>query len=159
PMRFCVLVLIAITLLILFIPQSQDALLALMEDLFSGSAAGIGNFVAFAVLVFLWAFQTFYWARFVSRLPARSRRRICYPPPVLSDAEIGARNERIPRRLGVLVLLAVWLALLRANWWITRYEVVAAALVVVLLIGYLWLVRKRRVIASAVHRRTGVTAF
>jgi hypothetical protein len=159
PMRFCVLVLIGITLLILLIPQSQDALLALMEDLFGGSLAGISNFVAFAFLVFLWAFQTFYWARFVSRLPARTRRQICYPPPVLSDADIEERNERIPRRLGALVLFSVWLALLRANWWTTRYEVAAAALTIVLLVGYFWLVRNRRVIASAFHRRTGFAAF
>ena len=163
PMRFCVLVWAGITLLIVFIPQSQDALLALLEDAFVGSfsdsAPGIANLIAFSLLAFFWAFQTFYWARFVSRLPARSRRASCYPPPILSDDVIGDLNERIPRRLGVIVLLSVWVALLRANWWITLHEVTISAITLFLLVLYFWLVRRRRRIAQALNRRTGLTAF
>ena len=47
PMRFCVFVGIAITVLILLVPQSQDALLALLQDVFlregAGLASGLGN--------------------------------------------------------------------------------------------------------------------
>jgi len=77
PMRFCVFVGIAITVLILLVPQSQDAVLALLQDVFlregAGLASGLGNAASFAALAFFWAFQTFYWARFVSRLPPRPR--------------------------------------------------------------------------------------
>src|SRR5437868_5794127 len=80
PMRFCVLVWIAISSLIIIVPQSQDALLALLEDTVAATRAGLADAAVFAALVFLWAFQTFYWARFVSRLPPRPHPPYRYPP-------------------------------------------------------------------------------
>jgi hypothetical protein len=88
PMRFCVLVWIGISFLILFLPQSQDALLALFEDVFNDALLSVANLAAFALLALLWAFQTFYWARFVSRLPARERPTTWYEPPILSNQRI-----------------------------------------------------------------------
>ena len=97
-MRFCVFVGIAITVLILLVPQSQDALLALLQDVFlregAGLASGLGNAASFAALAFFWAFQTFYWARFVSRLPPRPRTPHCYRPPLLTDDRLAVLNER-----------------------------------------------------------------
>ena len=125
PMRFCVFVGIAITVLILLVPQSQDALLALLQDVFlregAGLASGLGNAASFAVLAFFWAFQTFYWARFVSRLPPRPRTPHCYRPPLLADDRLAVLNERLPHWLGALVLISAWLALFRAMDVVTQF--------------------------------------
>src|SRR5438045_9539332 len=43
PMRFCVLVWIAISSLIIIVPQSQDALLALLEDTVAATRAGLAD--------------------------------------------------------------------------------------------------------------------
>jgi hypothetical protein len=143
PMRFCVFVWVAITLLITAIPQSQDALLALFENVFPGgipdnydslfdwlrdpqrvpplrdSLYGMGHLIAFAAGALFWAWQTFYWARLASRLPRRPRGRQIYSslnsPPILSDARIEELNERTPHWLGGLVLVSVWAALVLAN--------------------------------------------
>ena len=147
PMRFCVLVLIAVSILIIFVPQSQDALLALFEDVFTGSLAGIANLAAFAALAFLWAFQTFYWARFVSRMPARKRRPIFYKPALLSAELIERRNVLIPRWLGGLVLGSVWVALLRANWPDIVHEITLSIMMAILGFLYLGLVIYRRDVA------------
>ena len=80
PMRFCVLVWIAITILIVFIPQSQDALLALFEDALTGP--GMFNLLAFALLAFLWAGETFYWSRFVLASARGSAARFSISRPV-----------------------------------------------------------------------------
>jgi hypothetical protein len=173
PMRFCVLVWVAISLLIIFIPQGQDALLSLLEDTVVATWAGLADTVAFAALAFLWAFQTFYWARFVSRLPARPRPRHRHPPPLRSDQGNEELNRRVPYWLGGLVLLSVWIALLRANWgvplgpaappppwWIFVLQELGITVVMLMLFAaYLWLARKRRTLALAVHRRTGLAAF
>lgn len=135
---------VAITLLITVVPQSQDALLAMFENVLpeelgsvldwlrwplddlSGllgalrdTLRGVWHLAAFAALALFWAWQTFYWASFASRLPARPRRRQIYSssdnPPLLSNDEISALNERIPRRLGGLVLVSVWIAVVLAN--------------------------------------------
>ena len=95
PMRFCVLVWIAISSLIIIVPQSQDALLALLEDTVAATRAGLADAAVFAALVFLWAFQTFYWARFVSRLPPRPLGRISccrLPPPRIASTGRGVRS-------------------------------------------------------------------
>ena len=142
PMRFCVFVWLGITLLITVVSQSQDALLALFENVFPGlpdadsplhwlrdqlrdtsqlfdTLRGAGHLIAFAAGALLWAWQTFYWARFASRLPARPHRHQIYSssdsPPILNYTRIEALNERIPRRLGGLVLVSVWAALVLAN--------------------------------------------
>ena len=169
PMRFCVLVWIGITLLIVSISQSQDALLALLEnihaDTWLDARRGIGNLIAFAVLAFFWAIQTFYWARFVSRLPARPRRPVLYEPPILTDTRMEYLNEKIPRRLGALALLSVWAALLRANWWTSSHTLnlfaimFASAIMIALLIAYRGIVRARRNIANALHQKFGLAAF
>jgi len=175
PMRFCVAVWAAISLLIIFVPQSQDSLLALLEDAVEASLAGLADAVAFAALAFLWAFQTFYWARFVSRLPARPRSPHRYPPPVLSDQRIEELNRRTPYRLGGLVLLSVWIALLRCNWgvplpagaisgwwyWVVcgLQEAVVTVVMLLLYAAYLWLARNRRALALAIHQKTGAAAF
>src|SRR5207248_6178658 len=106
PMRFCVLVWIAISSLIIIVPQSQDALLALLEDTVAATRAGLADAAVFAALVFLWAFQTFYWARFVSRLPPRPHPPYRYPPPLLSEARFEWWNRYLPlcaRRTGAAV--------------------------------------------------------
>lgn len=177
PMRFCVFVWVAITLLITAVPQSRDALLALFENVFPGipicddpgisdcyhslfdwlgdlkrdpplwdSLLGTGHLLAFAAGALFWAWQTFYWARFASRLPRRPRGHRIYSsaasPPRLSDAKIDELNERIPRRLGGLVLISVWAALVLANLESTTlrivYDVLYAGLsaVVALLFAY-----------------------
>ena len=163
PMRFCVFVWIAISALILVIPQSQDALLALLQDVFSregaGLASSIGNAAAFAALAFFWAFQTFYWARFASRLPPRTHPDHRYPPPVLSETHLAALNYRLPHWLGALVLVSIWLALLRANWGFVWHELAVAIVMLGLLAAYVWLVWWRRNLALAIHRRTGLAAF
>src|SRR4051812_41176797 len=62
PMRFSIVVLV-IAGPFLGLSQSQDTLLALVRD------DGIGHKILFPVACFVWAFYTFYWARFMSRLP------------------------------------------------------------------------------------------
>jgi hypothetical protein len=153
------------------VPQSQDALLALLEDTleileyirkYPSSMFDVLlliSLLAFPVLTFFWAFQTFYWARFVSRLQIKSRRKHYYPPPILDDARIERLNERIPRHLGTIVFFSVWLALLKANWWNTRHELALTAMMAALLIVYIWMVRKRRKVAGIIHQRLHLTAF
>jgi hypothetical protein len=171
PMRFCVGVWAAISLLIILIPQSQDVLLALLEDAVEGSLAGLGNTVAFVALAFLWAFQTFYWARFASRLPPRPRPPYRYPPAVLSETDIEDKNRREPYWLGGVVLVSVWIALVRANWgvpllpglgyWLScvLQEVAITAVMFLLFRAYLLLARNRRALAHAIHEKTGAAAF
>ena len=169
PMRFCVLVWIAISSLIIIVPQSQDALLALLEDTVAATRAGLADAAVFAALVFLWAFQTFYWARFVSRLPPRPHPPYRYPPPLLSEARFEWWNRYLPYVLGGLVLLSVWIALLRSNWgvplgsapplswWVQELGI--TAVIAILFAAYWLLARYRRNLANAVHRRTGIAAF
>ncbi len=175
PMRFCILVWVAITLLITGVPQSQDALLALFENVFPGlpdydslldwlrdslnhpgqlrdSLYGTGHLIAFAAGALFWAWQTFYWARFVSRLPARLRRNQIYSsatsPPILSNGRIEGLNERIPRWLGGLVLVSVWAALILANLESTPLRAlydVAYAGVSAILVGLFFAYRRGRV--------------
>ena len=68
-------------------------------------------------------------------------------------------NERLPHWLGALVLIAAWLALLRANWGFVLQEIAAAIVMAGLLAAYFWLVWRRRALALAIHRRTGLAAF
>src|SRR5438477_5663499 len=169
PMRFCVLVWIAISSLIIIVPQSQDALLALLEDTVAATRAGLADAAAFAALVFLWAFQTFYWARFVSRLPPRPHPPYRYPPPLLSEARFEWWNRYLPYVLGGLVLLSVWIAVLRSNWgvplgsaaplswWVQELGI--TAVIAIVFAAYWLLARYRRNLANAVHRRTGIAAF
>ena len=169
PMRFCVLVWIAISSLIIIVPQSQDALLALLEDTVAATRAGLADAAVFAALVFLWAFQTFYWARFVSRLPPRPHPPYRYPPPLLSEARFEWWNRYLPYVLGGLVLLSVWIALSRSNWgvplgsaaplpwWVQELGI--TAVIAILFAAYWLLARYRRNLANAVHRRTGIAAF
>src|SRR6266566_2957535 len=169
PMRFCVLVWIAISSLIIIVPQSQDALLALLEDTVAATRAGLADAAVFAALVFLWAFQTFYWARFVSRLPPRPHPPYRYPPPLLSEARFEWWNRYLPYVLGGLVLLSVWIALLRSNWgvplgsaaplpwWVQELGI--TAVIAILFAAYWLLARYRRNLANAVHRPTGIAAF
>ena len=168
PMRFCVLVWIAISSLIIIVPQSQDALLALLEDTVAATPAGLADAALFAALVFLWAFQTFYWARFVSRLPPRPHPPYRYPPPLLSEARFEWWNRYLPYVLGGLVLLSVWIALLRSNWGVPLgsapsawwlQELVITTVITILFVAYWLLALYRRKLANAVHERTGLAAF
>src|SRR5262249_28865515 len=110
---------------------------------------GVGHLIAFAAGALFWAWQTFYWARFASRLPARFRQKPIYSPPILSHDRIEALNERMRRRLGRLVLISVWAALVLANLesgtWRMAYDVFYAASSAILIAGLFaarrWLVR------------------
>jgi hypothetical protein len=170
PMRFCVLVWAAVSVLIILVPQSQDALLALLEDISDAvvllmknpSLHSISNLCLlsfFPLLAFFWAFQTFYWSRFVSRLPIKSRRTHYYLPPILDDARIERFNERIPRSLGAYVLFSVWFALLRANWWNTRHVLILTVMMTALLIVYIRTVRRRHKFDNAIYQRSHFAAF
>ncbi len=151
PMRFCVLVWIAVTILIVLIPQSQDALLALLEDALTGP--GMVNLSVFAFFALIWAVETFYWGRFVSRLPARERRPIFYKPPRLSAELIEKRNAQIPRVLGTLVLISVLVALGRAGWPNIGREAIVIVMMIVLGSLYWGFVLSRRRIVNALNRR------
>jgi hypothetical protein len=165
PMRFCVFVWIAITLLICLVPQSSDALLSLSENLFAAPPDIVSIFVMllFAATVFFWSFESFYWARFMSRLPARARRQTCYVPPYFDDSAIETLNEESPRRLGYLVLASVWLALLIANRGLTLtsfgYEMFATVMMTTLMFAYRASVHGRRDIATAVHAKVRLASF
>jgi hypothetical protein len=107
PMRFSVL-LVAIAGPFLLLPQSQDALLALTE------ADDEKPQLLFALVVFVWAFYTHYWARFMSRLEARPLPPPRWPPSWLYGHRIEWLNLWIPRVLGALAIVIVWLAIERA---------------------------------------------
>src|SRR4051794_22486809 len=108
PMRFSVL-LVAVMGPFLLLPQSQDSLLALTE------ADDEKPQLLFAVFVFVWAFYTHYWARFMSRLEARRVAPPRWPPPWLDDLRIEELNLWIPRILGALAIVIVWCAMIRAT--------------------------------------------
>ena len=127
PMRFSVIVLIAGTLLLLFVQQAQDALYVLVGGA-SVSIALVPRLIFFAIFTFIWAFNTFYAANFMSRLPRRGRiERIMslsaeksspihlYPPALIQAGWIAKLNSYLPYLLGAMVIIAVDGSLLRAS--------------------------------------------
>src|SRR5438874_10743481 len=108
PMRFSVF-LVAIMGPFLLLPQSQDSLLALTE------ADDAKPQLLFALFVFVWAFYTHYWARFMSRLEARSVPPARWPPPWLDHHRIESLNLWLPRVLGALAIVIVWFAMAQAT--------------------------------------------
>jgi hypothetical protein len=110
PARFSVAVLLVAIPFLVLLPPSQDALLALV------AGANRGSQIIFAAVSLFWALETYYWADFMSRLPARPKA----PRPrgqeaLLSPARLEALNRWLPRLLGLFALLVVGGAALKAN--------------------------------------------
>ncbi len=164
PMRFCILVGLVIGYLIFAVAQSQDGLLALVDDalsLFEGKGwAGTLNAVFFAALAFGWGFQTFYWARFVSRIPPDPRPAAKYPPRRLSPGAIRWLDRTLPHWLGGVVLAWVGIAVFKANLSVPDRERVIVAVTTAALLLYVYLVRRgRRDLADVLFRLTNLPAF
>lgn len=178
PMRFCILVAIAIGYLIFAVDQSQDGLRALVEDalsLFKHDAgeqdgwAGTLDAIFFAVFAFGWGFQTFYWARFVSRIPPDPRpppkypRQVAKPPNnfyVLSDDAIKCLDLHLPRVLGGLVIVWVGLSVVKANWDRPPWVILAiVAVTVIALVLYFGLILWRRRVVRGILPTRNIAAF
>jgi hypothetical protein len=112
PARFSIGMLMVAFPFLTFLPPSQDALLALVAD-----RRSIWPPLVFAEVCLLWALETFYWAQFMSRLP---RRETAPPrdedPRWLSPKELENLNEKFPRVIGLLALIVVSGATVKANW-------------------------------------------
>lgn len=139
PMRFSVaIVLIAIPFLF-FLPPSQDALLAVASDAADKPWAA----VLFAAASFFWAFATFYWARFMSRLDTQRGPRLY--PPLITEQWLELLNEALPRWLGVAALATI----AAATWWANRYGAAVArilgAAIAMGVLYYLFAWRRRAV--------------
>lgn len=126
PARFSVGVLLVAIPFLFLLPPSQDALLALVAGANPGSQA------IFAAVSLFWAVETYYWADFMSRLPARPRTsRRPGERPLLSARCLEALNRELPLSLGLLALVVVGGATLKANWGNSvNLRLVAAVLVV-----------------------------
>lgn len=117
PMRFPTLVLL-VSIPFLWLSQSQDALLAVVQNL----DTSLGNpqqrldvlgYLAFVAFWSLWSFSTFYWARFMSRLP---RARPCeseWGAP-LAAGTVVVIDKWLPRLLGGAVIVVVLVEVLHA---------------------------------------------
>jgi hypothetical protein len=138
PMRFSIVIILVAIPFLWALQQSQDALLALVDDF---QPAQITLFLLFW---FSWAFSSFYWARFMSRLPPRPptpRRYIPWiPPEWLHELEL-----TLPRLLGAAVIAIVAVALLIAGWHLGWWKRLLILALTVILFGlYQYTVRKRR---------------
>jgi len=112
PARFSIGMLLVAFPFLTFLPPSQDALLALVAD-----RRSIWPPLVFAVVCLLWALQTFYWAQFMSRLPRRETApRRDEDSRWLSPEKLENLNEKFPRVIGLLALIVVSGATVKANW-------------------------------------------
>jgi len=97
---------------LIFLPQSQDALLALVSD-----GRSIWLRIIFAVVCLLWALETFYWAQFMSRrFPPELPPERESAAPLLSNDALKRLNEEFPKWVGMLAIAAVFVATVKANW-------------------------------------------
>ena len=175
PTRFPIIVLLLGTILLLFVQQAQDALYVLVAGVSGcgGAASGrcdatsFGKLALFLGCWFLWAFNTFYAARFMSRLPPRGRIAFLaalgadgrnpfhiYPPPLLQHHWINCLDLYLPRTLGGLVIFSVWLSLQWASWSLGSWAAVQVAIVsLAMLAAYALVVSKRRELVRRLGRR------
>ena len=123
PCRFSALVLLIGWLVLLAVPQGQDALKRLAEQ--ASGHKGIGAILLFFAATLVWALSTWYWARTILTL------RYWRSP-------LGFRTW-LPRILGTLVFLGVSAGLFRAAW---TYEVFQSRgpVKVLLLLGSIFLI-------------------
>jgi hypothetical protein len=94
PMRFSVFILLVEAPFLLVLQQSRDALLALIED----TPGHPGQALLFILFWFSWAFSSFYWARFMSRLDGGDRRHADARAPAeefIGGAGIGPAGVRV----------------------------------------------------------------
>ena len=162
-MRFPVIVLIVGLVLLIFVAQAQDALLVIVAGALHGDQWAIVRLLSFYLFVLLWAFNSFYAARFMSRLPPQGRARLIsevrinsespshlYPPPFIQAGWIARLNRHLPRIIGGCVIGIATSAVMRAS---CRLNVVAVVCVLLagcgLLTSYiLTVVYRRRIFKS-----------
>jgi hypothetical protein len=111
PARFSIGVTIISVPFLLFIGPAQDALLAAI-----GQHHSLTSKLALAGICFLWAIETFYWAYFMSRLPAPRRGVRAHASALLKPRRLKALNEHFPFCLGLSTLFIAAGAAVKANW-------------------------------------------
>lgn len=153
PMRFSIIIILVAIPFLWMLQQSKDALLALIDDLQPG------QITLFVFFWFSWAFSSFYWARFMSRLPPRPLAPRRYVP-LIPPERLRKLERTLPWQLGAAVIIVVAVALLIASWplgWWKRFQIL---FVTVLLYGlYLSAVLWRRRWMTALHTLTGWRIF
>src|SRR5712691_9554950 len=151
PARFSVGVLL-VSIPFLLLPPSQDALPALV------AGANPGSDFIFAAFCLFWALETYFWANFMSRLPAPARApRLPGQEPLLAPGCLETLNPSLPRWLGLLALLIVGAATLKANRGNpdnSLYIAVALAIIAVLYVVLCW--RPGGLLAARLLRRRTV---
>ena len=138
PYRISIFLLIALPILF-SLDQSQDAFRALVQDVNDSRLIAVSEKVLFVFVSFIWSFEVFYWARFMSRLKLPS---LAWPTHkndgrIMTVSFFSAARKVLPRWLGVLAQAEVALAVIYANWdsparW---YVVAISALVVAALLA------------------------
>ena len=145
--------------LVFVLPQSQDAFRALVQDwrvdgeVYSGAVSewlpllsSVGAKLLFLVLAWLFCFEVFYWARFMSRLRLPHLMRPFphfYQPPIITEKRRNHIHFVLPRWLGAAAAIEVVLAVAWANRE-RGWALLAIALVAVPFAGAVYLTIWRR---------------
>ena len=153
PMRFSIIIILVTIPFLWMLQQSKDALLALIDDLQPG------QITLFVLFWFSWAFSSFYWARFMSRLPPRPLAPRRYDP-LIPPERLRKLERTLPWQLGAAVIIVVAVALLIASWPLGWWKRLLILFVTVILYGlYHSAVLWRRDWMTALHRLTGWRIF
>lgn len=112
PARFSIAV-VAISLpFLFFLGPSQDAMRAAI-----GQHHSLTSKLCLALICLLWAIETFYWAYFMSRLPALPKGLRAFPDePLLTQDQLDALNRDFCFWFGLATLLIAGGAASKANW-------------------------------------------
>jgi hypothetical protein len=111
PARFSIGVLIISVPFLFLLGPSQDALLAAV-----GQHHSLWSKLLLAGVCLLWALETFYWAYFMSRLPAPPKGERAHPhDPLLAPEQLETLNNAFPFWLGLAALAIASGATFKAN--------------------------------------------
>lgn len=106
PCRFSVVAVLLGAVLLVFMPQGQEALMGL-GDPTRDTTLGIAERIVFHIGVLAWAFSTWYWSRVM--LDFR------FPDTPAPSARTSWLNRHVPRIIGASAFIAVVAALIRAT--------------------------------------------
>jgi hypothetical protein len=149
--RFNILVLVIILAVMLGSDQIQDELIALGLDL--PPVYLIGSFAA----ICWWAFNMFYWARFVLDFDYRERPVETCEVPALQgrDRRLDWLIANTPRIMGVVAFLVA----IAGFAWVQQWVLAGALAVIAAVFSFLFMWRRRRLLNAVAVRRPKLAPF
>ena len=148
PCRFSLFVVVAGGALLLSVPQGRELTVRLPDE-------GAGKIFLFYLCVFIWAFQSWYWARFILDAWFGDDRQAADAAPRL-PARVSWLIDHVPRAIGFLAYAVAVLACLVPGKDTTAW--IGLSLVPQGLLFYVLLVRRRDLVSGLVRRFPAASA-